>query len=66
MEMAEGYVLEIGLDDKNEVIGYKFVSLGKMMEAIRKGVDPKQAYEKNVGTYGRYAEAVKKIDPRHN
>jgi NifU-like protein involved in Fe-S cluster formation len=66
MEMAEGYVLEIGLDENNEVIGYKFVSLGKMMEAIRKGVDPKQAYEKNVGTYGRFAEAVKKIDPRHN
>ncbi len=66
MEMAEGYVLEIGLDEGNEVIGYKFVSLGKMMEAIRKGVDPKEAFEKNVGTYGRFAEAVKKIDPRHN
>jgi NifU-like protein involved in Fe-S cluster formation len=66
MEMAEGYVIEIGLDEKNEVIGYKFVSLGKMMEAIHKGVDPKTAYEKNIGTYGRFAEAVKKIDPRHN
>lgn len=66
MEMAEGYVLEIGLDESNEVIGYKFVSLGKMMEAIRKGVDPKEAFEKNVGTYGRFAEAAKKIDPRHN
>lgn len=66
MEMAEGYVLEQGLDENNEVIGYKFVSLGKMLEAIRKGVDPKEAFEKNVGTYGRYDEAVKKIDPRHN
>jgi NifU-like protein involved in Fe-S cluster formation len=66
MEMAEGYILEIGLDEGNEVIGYKFVSLGKMMEAIRKGVDPKEAFEKNVGTYGRFAEAVKKIDPRRN
>ena len=66
MEMAEGYVLEMGLDENNEVIGYKFVSLGKMLEAIRKGVDPKEAFEKNVGTYGRFAEAVKKIDPRHN
>ena len=66
MEMAEGYVMEIGLDEANEVIGYKFVNLGKMMEAIRKGVDPKEAFEKNVGTYGRFAEAVKKIDPRHN
>jgi NifU-like protein involved in Fe-S cluster formation len=66
MEMAEGYILEIGLDENNEVIGYKFVSLGKMMDAIRKGVDPKEAFEKNVGTYGRFAEAAKKIDPRKN
>lgn len=65
LEMAEGYILELGLDSSNEVIGYKFVHLGKMMEAIKKGVDPKEAYEKNVGTYGRYAEAVKYIDPRH-
>ena len=65
LEMAEGYVLGIGLDEGNEIIGYKFVSLGKMMDAIKKGVDPKEAYEKNVGTYGRFAEAVKVIDPRH-
>ncbi|MDD3243332.1 MAG: hypothetical protein PHD32_06395 [Eubacteriales bacterium] len=64
LELAEGYVLGIGLDENNEIIGYKFVSLGKMMEAIRKGVDPKEAYEKNIGTYGRFAEAVKVIDPR--
>ena len=64
LEMAEGYVMEIGLDNKNEVIGYKYVSLGKMMEAIRKGVDPKDALEKNTGTYGRFEEAVRVIDPR--
>ena len=33
------------------------------MDAIRKGTDPKEAYEKNIGTYGRYDEAVKYIDP---
>ncbi len=64
LEMAEGYVLEIGLDKGGEIIGYKFVHLGKMMEAIGKGVDPKTAFEKNVGTYGRFAEAAKTIDPR--
>lgn len=64
LEMAEGYVLSIGLDANNEVIGYKFVHLGKMMEAIRKGVDPKEAYESNINTYGRYDEAVKYVDPR--
>ena len=64
LEMAEGYVLEIGLDDDNEIIGYKFISLGKMMEAIKKGASPDEAFKKNVGTYGRFSEAVKVIDPR--
>ncbi len=64
LEMAEGYVLEIGLDKNNEVIGYNFVNLGKMMDAIKKGEDPKTAYEKNINSYGRFNEAVKKIDPR--
>ncbi len=64
LEMAEGYVLSIGLNTNGEVIGYKFVHLGKMMEAIRAGVAPAEAYEKNVKTYGRYDDAVKYIDPR--
>ncbi len=65
LEMAEGYVLNIAVDENDEVIGYKFVHLGKMMDAIRKGTDPKEAYEKNIGTYGRYDEAAKYIDPRN-
>jgi NifU-like protein involved in Fe-S cluster formation len=65
LEMAEGYVTKLALDKEGEVIGYQFVNLGKMMDAIKKGVDPKEAYEKNVGTYGRFAEAAQYIDPRH-
>ncbi|MBQ6052299.1 MAG: iron-sulfur cluster assembly scaffold protein [Clostridia bacterium] len=65
LEMAEGYILNVAMDDNNEIIGYKFVHLGKMMDAIKKGVDPKEAYEKNIGTYGRYDNAAKYIDPRH-
>ena len=64
LEMAEGYVLSIALDEDNEICGYKFVSLGKMMDAIKKGTDPKEAYEKHIGTYGRYEGAAKYIDPR--
>ena len=64
LEMAEGYCLEMALDANDEVIGYKFVNLGKMMEAIRKGEDANEAYRKNVGTYGRFDEAVRVIDPR--
>ena len=64
LEMAEGYVLNIGLDKNGEVIGYKFVHLGKMMEQIRKGVAPAEAYESNIKTYGRYDEAVKDVYKR--
>jgi len=64
LEMAEGYVTKLALDENSEVIGYEYVSLGKMMEAIRAGVDPKEALEKNTGTYGRFSEAAKYIDPR--
>ena len=64
LEMAEGYVLEEALDANNEVIGYKTVHLGKMLEQIRKGADPKEAFEKNVSVKGRFEDAVKVIDPR--
>lgn len=64
LEMTEGYVMELALDKNDEIIGYKYVNLGKMMEAIRNDVDPKEALKKNTGTYGRFEEAVKVIDPR--
>ena len=64
LELAEGYIVEIGLDEDNEIIGYKYVNLGKMMENIKKNMEPMEAIEKASGTYGRFDEAVKKIDPR--
>ena len=64
LELAEGYIVEIGLDEENQIIGYKYVNLGKMMEKIKKGIEPMEAIEKASGTYGRFDEAVKKIDPR--
>ena len=64
LELAEGYIVEIGLDEENQIIGYKYVNLGKMMENIKKGIEPMEAIEKASGTYGRFDEAVKKIDPR--
>ena len=64
LEMAEGYVTGIALDENNEIIGYQFVSLGKMMDFIKKGDDANTAYEKSKGQYGRVEDAVKIIDPR--
>ena len=64
LEMAEGYVTGIALDADDQIIGYQFVSLGKMTDFIKKGDDPNTAWEKAKGQYGRVADAVKIIDPR--
>jgi len=65
LELTEGYVNRIALDENNEIIGYEFVSLGKLMDFIKKGEDANTALEKAKGTYGRFSEAAKYIDPRH-
>ena len=64
MEMAEGYVTRMALDENNEVIGYEFIKVGKMLEDIRHGVSADEALKKNTGSYGRFANAAKYIDPR--
>ena len=64
MEMAEGYITRMALDADNQVIGYEFVKLGKMMEDIRHGMSADEALKNNTGNYGRFADAVKYIDPR--
>jgi NifU-like protein involved in Fe-S cluster formation len=65
LEMAEGYVTRMALDEQGEVIGYEFVHLGKMMESIEKGVDANEALAKAKSKYGRFDEAAKVINPRH-
>ena len=65
LELAEGYVTSLGLDEDGEVIGYQFVHLGKMMEMIAKGTDANEALLKAKGHYGRFEEAKTVIDPRH-
>jgi NifU-like protein involved in Fe-S cluster formation len=64
LEMAEGYVTRLGVDEHGEIIGYEYINLGKMMDALKNGVDANEALAKARGTYGRFAEAVKYIDPR--
>ena len=65
LEMAEGYVTRIALDEENLITGYEFINLGKMMDFIKKGDDANVALEKAKGSYGRFAGAAKYIDPRH-
>lgn len=65
LEMAEGYVTRMALDENDEVIGYEFVHMGKMMEFIEKGVEAAEALKKATSSYGRFDEATKYINPRH-
>ena len=65
LELAEGYITRVGLDEEGNIIGYEYVNLGKLMDALKKdGVEKAEAIEKACGKYGRFDEAVKKIDPR--
>ena len=54
----------MALDEDMQVIGYEFVSLGKMTDFIKKGMSPDEAYQKAMGHYGRFENAYKYIDPR--
>ena len=65
LELAEGYITKIAVDKEGQIIGYKFVHLGKMMEMIKNGMDANEAMEKASGQYGRVDDADKLIDPRH-
>lgn len=64
LDLTEGYVTKLALDENDEIIGYQYVNLGKMMKAIGDGVSPTDAYKQFTGTYGRFDSAAKYVDPR--
>ncbi|SFO13898.1 NifU homolog involved in Fe-S cluster formation [Eubacterium pyruvativorans] len=64
LEMTEGYVNRIALNEADEIIGYEFINLGKMMDMIKDGTGAEEALEKAKGHYGQFEDAVKYIDPR--
>lgn len=64
MQTAEGYIISLGLNENDEVIGYKFINPGIMIDKIKNGINPEKAFEQSTGTYGRFSEAIKYIDPR--
>ena len=64
LEMAEGYCTKMALNKDDEIIGYEFVNLGKMMDFLKKGIDANEALETAKGHYGQWDAAVKYIDPR--
>ena len=64
LELTEGYVTRIALNADGEIIGYEFVSLGKMMDLVKKVIDANEAMKKATGHYGQWDAAAKYIDPR--
>ena len=64
LELTEGYITQLALDEDDEIIGYKYLNFGRMMDFIKAGEDPKVALEKASGQYGRVQDAAKLIDPR--
>ena len=67
LELTEGYITKQFLDKDSQVCGYEYVHLGKMMEAIKAGMDANEAVQKFTGRYGRTTAeqgVVKSIDPR--
>ena len=65
LQLTEGYVTRLALDEEDQIIGYEFVKTGPMMENIKKGMDANEAVKEATGSYGRFADAAKYIDPRH-
>mgnify|MGYP002579244521 CR=1 FL=1 len=52
------------LDENDEIIGYEFTNLGRMMDMVKAGKDANEAIKEATGTYGRFNDAAKYIDPR--
>lgn len=65
LELAEGYVTRLALDSDNQIIGYEYLHLGKFTDFLKKGMNADDALKKAIGTYGRFAEGSKYIDPRY-
>ncbi len=59
---TEGYITKLALDEHNEVIGYEYVNLPRLLTNIRAGIEAQEALQKSSGTYGRFEDAVKILD----
>ena len=64
LDLTEGYITQLALDEDDEIIGYKYLNFGKMMDFIKAGDAPEEAIKKASGQYGRIDDAVRLIDPR--
>ena len=65
LNLTEGYITKMGLDERGEVIGYEYVNLGLLLKNLNdENLTKAQAIENATKNYGRFDEAKKIINPR--
>ena len=66
LNLTEGYITKMALDENDEVIGYGYVNLGLLLKNMQsdENLTCKQAFEKSTKTYGRFNEGKKFVNPR--
>ena len=64
LEVTEGYITKLALDANDLIIGYEYVNFGRMMNDVAAGLSANDAMAKATGTYGRFSEGVRYINPR--
>ena len=64
LNLAEGYITKMALDQNDEVIGYEYVNVNALMKLLEEGMSYEDARAKTQKTYGRYEDGVKFVNPR--
>ena len=65
LNLTEGYITKMALDEHDEVIGYEYVNLGLLLKNLNdESLTKSQAIQKSTKHYGRFDEAKKFINPR--
>ena len=66
LNLAEGYITKLALDENSEIIGYEYVNIGTLMKELENGTSYEVARSKSQKHYGRFEDGVKFINPRQN
>lgn len=59
---TEGYIVKLALDANDEIIGYQYVNLPRLLVNLRNGMTSQDALDKSSGTYGRFEDGVRFVD----
>ncbi len=67
LEMAEGYVTRLALNKDDEIVGYEFISLGKMMDLYQEGrTTPLRRWRRPRGTTASSRTPPSTLTPGRN